>query len=416
MTISQTEEIAEHSVAAEPSSQANDSICYGAVLIAAGREPLKAIISDLLDFGCCPRCCLRLCGLRAGSLTPAGLESVPTTRDLLSAVRSSTAAAIASVLRAEGHTGESVALEVAQDGVIKVKLSYLHPASASETDILFGGTPSKRLKAHKRKHGSQPVTVGRAATEHIRTLADAAARQVLQQHQSRAPACPSARAHLLVQVRSETLLVGGYYTKAARNVSNSPFFVEGKRKGVTSVEEELARFLHPLLGCSSSKFVSAGREDMDVRMLGSGRPFVLQCINPRMSDVTPEALAEVQRQIAAAQTGVQATCLQVVDKEQLTDLKAGAPDKQKSYCALCQLPCKVTAEVVAKLTSSQELPIKQFTPQRVAHRRALLERQRSIYSMRCELVEGQDQLCTLFLRTQAGTCNPHVFEFGLRVS
>ena len=47
-----------------------------------------------------------------------------------------------------------------QDGDIKVKLSYLHPACASETDVLFGGTPAKRLKAHKRKHGSQPQIVG----------------------------------------------------------------------------------------------------------------------------------------------------------------------------------------------------------------------------------------------------------------
>lgn len=106
---------------------------------------------------------------------------------------------------------------------------------------------------------------------------------------------------------------------------------------------------------------------------------------------------------------MQATCLQVVDKEQLAALKvgfvlhnvlafieltaaahqskvgmctmklsymsrfvnmpqAGAPDKEKSYRAVCELPCKVTAEVLAKLTPSQELPIKQYTPQRVSHR------------------------------------------------
>ena len=52
-------------------------------------------------------------------------------------------------------------------------------------------------------------------------------------------------------------------------------------------------------GSKQPRLCSAGREDMDVKMLGSGRPFVLQCINPRMSNITPEALAEVQRQIAA---------------------------------------------------------------------------------------------------------------------
>ena len=56
---------------------------------------------------------------------------------------------------------------VIQDGVVKVKLSYLHPVSASETDFLFGGTPAKRLKAHKRKHGSKPVVIGELAQAYL---------------------------------------------------------------------------------------------------------------------------------------------------------------------------------------------------------------------------------------------------------
>ena len=63
------------------------------------------------------------------------------------------------------------------------------------------------------------AAAGRAATEHIRTLAEAASSQVLQQHQNTAPSGPDSRVHLLIQVRSETLLIGGYYTKAARSAS-----------------------------------------------------------------------------------------------------------------------------------------------------------------------------------------------------
>lgn len=29
-------------------------------------------------------------------------------------------------------------------------------------------------------------------------------------------------------------------------------------------------------GCDDARFVASGREDIDVRMLGNGRPFVLQ--------------------------------------------------------------------------------------------------------------------------------------------
>lgn len=31
-------------------------------------------------------------------------------------------------------------------------------------------------------------------------------------------------------------------------------------------------------GCDVARFVASGREDIDVRMLGNGRPFVLQVI------------------------------------------------------------------------------------------------------------------------------------------
>ena len=37
----------------------------------------------------------------------------------------------------------------------------------------------------------------------------------------------------------------------------------------------------PKIIASDYKFSSGGREDIDVRMLGKGRPFVLKLINPK---------------------------------------------------------------------------------------------------------------------------------------
>lgn len=37
----------------------------------------------------------------------------------------------------------------------------------------------------------------------------------------------------------------------------------------------------PTFGADSGNLVPAGREDMDVRMLGTGRPFVMQVFNAR---------------------------------------------------------------------------------------------------------------------------------------
>jgi tRNA pseudouridine synthase 10 len=45
-----------------------------------------------------------------------------------------------------------------------------------------------------------------------------------------------------------------------------------------------------------NKFHGAGREDVDVRMLGEGRPFVLEMVNPKILDVDLAALeAEINR-------------------------------------------------------------------------------------------------------------------------
>jgi len=44
------------------------------------------------------------------------------------------------------------------------------------------------------------------------------------------------------------------------------------------VHEEIARGIDAAFGAHVTKFHSAGREDIDVRMLGSGRPFVLELV------------------------------------------------------------------------------------------------------------------------------------------
>ena len=45
--------------------------------------------------------------------------------------------------------------------------------------------------------------------------------------------------------------------------------------------------------CGGVKFHSAGREDMDVRMLGSGRPFVLEIVDAKVA--LSDTACEVRR-------------------------------------------------------------------------------------------------------------------------
>lgn len=45
--------------------------------------------------------------------------------------------------------------------------------------------------------------------------------------------------------------------------------------------------------------MTAGREDANVRMLGTGRPFYLEIINPRTPRLTDEQYKEIEAEINA---------------------------------------------------------------------------------------------------------------------
>lgn len=47
-------------------------------------------------------------------------------------------------------------------------------------------------------------------------------------------------------------------------------------KHISSLQGEISAFMLPLFKAESLKFAASGREDKDVRMLGTGRPFVAQ--------------------------------------------------------------------------------------------------------------------------------------------
>lgn len=90
-------------------------------------------------------------------------------------------------------------------------------------------------------------------------------------------------------------------------------------------------------------------------------------------------------------------------------LKEGEESKTKTYCALCVLPdSEVTPEILNSLNSTPvPLVLQQKTPIRVLHRRALMTRERSIYSIKA-IAGKSNNLIKLYVQTQAGT---YVKEF-----
>ncbi|HLD81053.1 MAG TPA: tRNA pseudouridine(54/55) synthase Pus10 [archaeon] len=169
-----------------------------------------------------------------------------------------------------------------------------------------------------------------------------------------------------------------------------------------SVEELIAG---PFMKAAQGKrhsFHGKGREDIDARMLGNGRPFVLEVEEPVKRYLDFAALeGEVNKENAGR---VQVIGLRPSDKKEVVRIKAEASDKE--YEAVIECDAELTSEDAARVEALSNLELSQVTPERVAHRRADLTRKRKVLKARVASLEGNSM--KLALRTESGT---YVKEF-----
>lgn len=96
--------------------------------------------------------------------------------------------------------------------------------------------------------------------------------------------------------QNPSIYIGGRYSKYCRETSQSIWLLDEGGKRGDSVEENIIEGLKSIVDSNEFKFITAGREDENVRMLGDGRPFLFQCSSPSS---IPEnfAISKVQSQI-----------------------------------------------------------------------------------------------------------------------
>ncbi len=163
-----------------------------------------------------------------------------------------------------------------------------------------------------------------------------------------------------------------------------------------SVQELLGWVLGKAFGTRKHKFHGAGREDMDVRMLGHGRPFVLELIAPKNRDVD---LAELEETINARNPGrIEVEGLHWSDKPRVRVLKEGKHAKR--YGAQVRIEGEVNPATLEELVG-RRVKLAQRTPSRVAHRRADMVRDRWIEVQ--SLNPTEEDLWVLELTAQHGT-------------
>ena len=214
---------------------------------------------------------------------------------------------------------------------------------------------------------------------------------------------PSLYHHCTIEVSSihEPLFLAGRYNKYSRSLSQTPWVVDGVKKAETSVEELMYDQLLPMVRPNVVRFASSGREDVDVRMLGSGRPFMLEIINPRELEFGDDKCKELETAINISTKDIAVNSLKMVDRKAGDIIKLGEEEKKKHYSALIWSSEPITPETLSFLDNLQDLKINQKTPIRVLHRRALATRERTIHTMKSNYIDSHH--FQLELSTQAGT-------------
>ncbi|MEM1563445.1 MAG: tRNA pseudouridine(54/55) synthase Pus10 [Candidatus Bathyarchaeia archaeon] len=197
-----------------------------------------------------------------------------------------------------------------------------------------------------------------------------------------------------MRIQVNPLYIAGRYKKLVRGIPQSKWFCTNCRgKGCEkcnwtgkrypeSVEELISEPILKATGGTKTSFHASGREDVDARMLGKGRPFVIEIAQPRKRFLDLRQIEEAVNTYASGKVVVSE--LRFVDKDFVRKLKK-AESAQKEYCVTVEFEREVTDADLKRI--EEELSgavIKQRTPLRVLHRRADLTREKYIYEVKAK--------------------------------
>ncbi|KAG8192038.1 hypothetical protein JTE90_025304 [Oedothorax gibbosus] len=299
--------------------------------------------------------------------------------------------------------GKLTSTEFTPDSDFQIYISSLYPETVKECLVLFKKCPEAFPNGRKRTATEDDIYTKKSVLKAMEALSSE-----IQKLYDLPPSPPEKSCSFTeIKCTHSPLYLGGRYNKYSRELSQTPWVVDGERRMESSVSELITDVVQKHILADKIVFSSSGREDVDVKMLGNGRPFVLELLNPRRLEWSTEEMEAIENEINKSTTDIAVRHLQVITKLDTALLKEGEEQKRKTYSALCFVEKTLTEEDIAKLESIKDLVLYQKTPIRVLHRRTLSTREKLLHSVQAKMV-GDHQLL-LKIETQAGT---YVKEFA----
>lgn len=175
-----------------------------------------------------------------------------------------------------------------------------------------------------------------------------------------------------IEYQIKPLYIYGRYLKIKKSIPQTRWH---KKIYKTSVQEEIGDVVLNYSKGKDHSFHGCGREDVDVLMVGDGRPFVLEIRKPQKRNFD---LKKAQKEINKNSKWVRVRDLTFTQKEKIKELKESNPSK--IYQVEIQLKRKVGKEKLKKIEKKfTNILIRQRTPKRVSRRRRDLTRIRKIF-------------------------------------
>jgi len=145
-----------------------------------------------------------------------------------------------------------------------------------------------------------------------------------------------------------------------------------------SVEELIGRPVIAAFDAKNAVLHGAGREDIDARMVGTGRPFILEVVGPNRRTLDLKELEEEINRTAEGRVSV--ALKRWSERAEVETLKSNKAHKK--YRILVEVDGALSADEFANAVKTlQGVTIQQRTPARVAHRRADKIRERKVLAI-----------------------------------
>lgn len=201
-----------------------------------------------------------------------------------------------------------------------------------------------------------------------------------------------------IDIQINPIFIEGRYRKLVRGIPQTKWpcrKCRGKgcldcdytgKQYLETVEELISPEAVKIAKGNNSKFHGAGREDIDVKMLGNGRPFVLEIKEPHIRNVDLKHLTEKINKFADKK--VEVNDLKFVGRERKGQIKCSSTNTYKTYKAIVELEKDITKEQLDLLNSLET--IEQRTPLRVVHRRADKIRTRKVKEISTKWVNSRE--------------------------